>query len=287
MCDRAVKQCIQRSCFSPDTPPACNCPELSPETLYALGAVLLFMLLLLLTMAIWHWGRCGERRTTGITDATENLINNPAGSAATSLPPHMCGGRRSRGRTSIDSSLSCVVCFDGAIDCVLMPCAHEVACLRCASRLGLCPICRRPVSSTLRIEIPDAAERARALQQPIAAVDEASEPAAPDAVEAVMEEGAVAASGEDAAAAADATERSRDADGEADDAAPDAAKPGKAVGGLPEQLCLRCAATPPNCVFLPCSHKVWCVDCAAILPPRCPICDCGITQSLKTFHKRL
>ena len=54
-----------------------------------------------------------------------------------------------------------------------------------------------------------------------------------------------------------------------------------------EMLCLRCAKLPPNCVFLPCAHKVWCVECAAELPPTCPICNTGISQSLRTFHKRL
>ena len=54
-----------------------------------------------------------------------------------------------------------------------------------------------------------------------------------------------------------------------------------------EMLCLRCGKLPPNCWFVPCAPKVWCVDCAAELPPACPICNTGISQSLRTFHKRL
>ena len=50
----------------------------------------------------------------------------------------------------------------------------------------------------------------------------------------------------------------------------------------------RCAERPANCVFLPCSHKVWCTECTALEQlATCPICSTGITQSLKTFHKRL
>ena len=91
------------------------------------------------------------------------------------------------------------------------------------------------------------------------------------------------------AAAADATDAANAAQAATADAGDDEApeKPAKAESGLPEQLCLRCAAAPPNALFLPCSHKVWCVDCAQMLPSRCPICDTGVTQSLRTFHKRL
>jgi len=52
--------------------------------------------------------------------------------------------------------------MDVAINCVLMPCAHEVACLRCASRLGTCPICRTAVCSTLRVFSAATADRERA-----------------------------------------------------------------------------------------------------------------------------
>lgn len=302
VCDSALQRCVGRSCFSIEVPASCRCPELSAGTLVAVGAVLLFLLLLLLTMAVWHWGRCGDRRTT-LTDATEGLLQNQGGAMAPEA--NFFAPRASRcGRTSIDSCVSCVVCMDGAINCVLstpterrilappsclgtwrspahlesrgatVPCAHEVACHRCATRLALCPICRRAVDSTLRIFPAEAVDRERALQQPVAALAGApsSEQPTPSAVPTATAGAAIAEEpGDD------------EAGGEA---AVDGAPP-KVGSSLPTMLCLRCAASPPNCVFLPCSHKVWCVECAAQLPPECPICHSGISQSLKTFHKRL
>ena len=69
------------------------------------------------------------------------------------------------------------------------------------------------------------------------------------------------------------------------DAAPAAAAPDSRFKGMG---CLRCAERPANCVFLPCSHKVWCTECSEQQQQAtCPICSTGITQTLKTFHKRL
>jgi len=290
ICNHALHTCEQRSCFSITIPASCHCPELSAETLIAAGAVLLFLLLILLTMAVWHWGRCGDP-PTALSDAAEGLLPAQAGGAAHETAAQFLARNSRCGRTSIDSCVSCIVCMDGVIDCVLMPCAHEVACFRCASRLGLCPVCRRAVDSALRIFPAEAAERERALQQPIAALDGAppttpasqavTEEGTPSTVPTTMASSATPQEGEGGEEAATVEGGAEDAE----DGAPE--KPTKSSSQLPAMLCLRCAAAPPNCVFLPCSHKVWCVDCAAQLPPECPICHSGISQSLKTFHKRL
>ena len=37
-----------------------------------------------------------------------------------------------------------------------------------------------------------------------------------------------------------------------------------------------------------CAHKVWCAECTETeAPAACPVCDCAITQALRTYHKRL
>eukprot|EP00322_Chrysochromulina_rotalis_P007838 CAMPEP_0115830402 /NCGR_PEP_ID=MMETSP0287-20121206/1599_1 /TAXON_ID=412157 /ORGANISM="Chrysochromulina rotalis, Strain UIO044" /LENGTH=87 /DNA_ID=CAMNT_0003283705 /DNA_START=28 /DNA_END=292 /DNA_ORIENTATION=- len=69
-------------------------------------------------------------------------------------------------------------------------------------------------------------------------------------------------------------------------------QPGAAVVGDPA------AAKPQQCEMLlrdaaaelcvpAVRNKVWCTECAEALPPACPICNTGIAQGLKTFHKRL
>ena len=36
-----------------------------------------------------------------------------------------------------------------------------------------------------------------------------------------------------------------------------------------------------------CAHKVWCAECTETeAPSECPVCDCTITQALRTYHKR-
>lgn len=266
--------------------------------------VVLLLILLLLTMSAWHW-TCGDGRRT--TDNTENLLqpaDEPHGHLVGHAVNFVVNHRATRGRTSLDSTVSCVVCFDGAIDCVLMPCAHEVACHRCASQLVLCPICRQNVGSTLRVFAADTEVRERALaqaleQQHAEAQQQQQEeerrrrqqPGGEDD-EGADHDGDVEQTQGTIERGGDGThQQQQHADGApaTESAGDDSSKPGgkEAAPGLAAMLCLRCASNPPNCVFLPCSHKIWCVDCAANLPPACPICNTGITQSLKTFHKRL
>ena len=228
--------------------------------------------MLLLAMAVWHWRRCGDRRTTDHTESLLNASEQRYGHLGDLRSGALVSSFNGRGRTSIDSCVSCIVCMDNAINCVLMPCAHEVACQRCASRLALCPICRTAVGSTLKIYAADPTSSGtlplpqppQPLQQPVADDAPTAEAGSQEAAE----------NGDGGAAPAPAAE------------GPPAPAPVPRPGTMAAMMCLRCAANPPNCVFLPCSHKVWCTDCAAELPSTCPICNIGITQSLRTFHKR-
>ena len=254
---------------------------------------MLCLILLLLTMAVWHWRQCGDDRPS--TDGTENLLHGSSsgpqdGFGHLAQRADLLGPPRStRGRTSLDSTVSCVICMDGAINCVLMPCAHEIACQRCASRLVLCPVCRMAVGSTLKIAAADYAPAAQQPELPHGSPQPPHQPSLAIAAGGGMEQAEEGSAGP----AADGTAASENGDegtAGAGAVALGEAKPaeaGKSSSGMAAMLCLRCAANPPNCVFLPCSHKVWCTECAAKLPPACPICNTGITQSLRTFHKRL
>ena len=60
------------------------------------------------------------------------------------------------------SQAACIICCDAARDVILLPCAHQVVCSACAaqlrgrtSRAYVCPVCRIPVASLLRVR-PDA-----------------------------------------------------------------------------------------------------------------------------------
>ena len=235
----------------------------------AVGAVLLCLMLLLVVMSVLRCERCGELRWTGTrnTDATESLL--VAGESHPSrfepLP------RRTFGRTTLDSTVSCVVCMEMPINCVLMPCAHEVACSQCARRLQLCPICRMAVDVTLKVHVADAVQVAQAARDRVALT-------APLDLHGVSQ----ASDSEPAGDLADANHEGPHPDlGErcsADDAQSSSSSPnplapatGKPQGMAP-MLCLRCATNPPNCVFLPCAHKIWCTECASQV--RAPLQSC-------------
>lgn len=48
---------------------------------------------------------------------------------------------------------SCKVCFERAMDTVLLPCGHFFACEGCAENIVECPICRANTEEKLRIYI--------------------------------------------------------------------------------------------------------------------------------------
>ena len=59
----------------------------------------------------------------------------------------------------VEEEVQCVVCMDERKQHVLMPCMHMCVCEACAQRLlevqttPLCPVCRTPVESTMRVFI--------------------------------------------------------------------------------------------------------------------------------------
>jgi len=57
----------------------------------------------------------------------------------------------------VEEEVQCVVCMDERKQHVMMPCMHMCVCEACAQRLlevqttPLCPVCRTPVESTMRV----------------------------------------------------------------------------------------------------------------------------------------
>lgn len=48
------------------------------------------------------------------------------------------------------SSLICLICYDKMIQVVFLPCGHQMACMKCASQLNTCPICRQIITDKVR-----------------------------------------------------------------------------------------------------------------------------------------
>lgn len=44
----------------------------------------------------------------------------------------------------------CKICLDQELGVVMLPCAHLVACISCASSLPDCPLCRQTIKATVR-----------------------------------------------------------------------------------------------------------------------------------------
>lgn len=40
----------------------------------------------------------------------------------------------------------CIICCDSAIDCVSVPCGHQVLCLQCSKNITRCPVCAQDCS---------------------------------------------------------------------------------------------------------------------------------------------
>ena len=111
---------------------------LSSATLAAVGAILLCLLLLLMLTTIFN------QHGTCCAESCADVFGGGARTLADTLADSLLE-RDTSGRETIDSSISCAVCMETPINSILMPCAHEVACMRCAQRLGICPVCRAAV----------------------------------------------------------------------------------------------------------------------------------------------
>lgn len=52
---------------------------------------------------------------------------------------------------AMDTTPTCVVCLEAPRETTLLECGHVAACVACANRLALCPICRGPIVRVVRI----------------------------------------------------------------------------------------------------------------------------------------
>ena len=57
-------------------------------------------------------------------------------------------------RESVGENDKCVVCWDLERDCLIMPCRHNITCVKCTKSLKNCPICRMPLQDIIKIYKP-------------------------------------------------------------------------------------------------------------------------------------
>ena len=80
--------------------------------------------------------------------------DEPAPAAPPAAPPVEAAGQDdAAGGGNANGARECCICLTEAVDTLLRPCNHLVACSSCARRLARrsCPVCRRPVRSVERV----------------------------------------------------------------------------------------------------------------------------------------
>lgn len=48
----------------------------------------------------------------------------------------------------------CKICYDNDYNAVLLPCAHMIACVKCASALAVCPTCNGTIENIIKVYLP-------------------------------------------------------------------------------------------------------------------------------------
>lgn len=48
---------------------------------------------------------------------------------------------------SFPEKQQCIICYDSLRNCILIPCLHNDICMRCASKIQYCPVCRIPIEA--------------------------------------------------------------------------------------------------------------------------------------------
>jgi hypothetical protein len=48
-------------------------------------------------------------------------------------------------------SETCKVCYAADADAAFIPCGHVTACIRCAQRCNICPVCRTPYHDIMKL----------------------------------------------------------------------------------------------------------------------------------------
>ena len=50
-----------------------------------------------------------------------------------------------------DGNTNCIVCWESERDCVILPCRHNITCMKCIKSVKTCPVCRTQIEDLYRI----------------------------------------------------------------------------------------------------------------------------------------
>merc|ERR1719263_2463244 len=82
---------------------------------------------------------------------SDGATEDPGGNAeATPLRVKPCRPKSDQQGVAADSSKvldDCIICCSNPIDCVIIPCGHQVCCLQCSGLISDCPISTRRARS--------------------------------------------------------------------------------------------------------------------------------------------
>lgn len=52
---------------------------------------------------------------------------------------------------AVNGITACIICWEGERDCVILPCRHNVTCMKCIKSVKVCPLCRTHIDDLYRI----------------------------------------------------------------------------------------------------------------------------------------
>ena len=84
-----------------------------------------------------------------VSQSSASTLGLPPVSQPAGVPQTLAQGQNTGASDSSD--VLCRVCYDKPFNVVLVPCGHFAVCSSCAERCKDCPICRRPIRGTVRI----------------------------------------------------------------------------------------------------------------------------------------
>lgn len=50
-----------------------------------------------------------------------------------------------------NGNMNCIICWESERDCVMLPCRHNITCIKCVKSVKVCPFCRTPIEDIYRI----------------------------------------------------------------------------------------------------------------------------------------
>ncbi|KAK2582335.1 hypothetical protein KPH14_004672 [Odynerus spinipes] len=83
------------------------------------------------------------------SNSRENCVESSSSSAGCSKESTK-DTRGVKAHKPTDDARLCKICYDAELDVVFLPCRHMVTCVKCASAMTTCAVCRQPVTLILR-----------------------------------------------------------------------------------------------------------------------------------------